>query len=99
MDKTHWFPVWSGTKENPVKVVCNCDGFDILSKVGFVKDLLELESAKSDKFDVLDELTSKDEIEVYVKEKTGFDIDKRGSLETVKEKAKAVLNESGRADT
>jgi hypothetical protein len=62
MDKAHWFPVWSGTKENPVKVVCNCDGFEILSKVGFVKNLSELANVK-------------------------------------KEKAKAVLNESGRAYT
>lgn len=96
MDKTHWFPVWSGTKENPVKVVCNCDGFEILSKVGFVKDLSEIQDIKVDK---IDNLANKDEIEAYVKEKTGVDIDKRGSLETVKEKAKAVLNESGRADT
>ena len=42
--------------------------------------------------DELSIFTTKDEVEVYVLEKTGVDIDKRGSLDTVKAKARAVLN-------
>ena len=42
--------------------------------------------------DELSVFTTKDEIEAYVLEKTGVDIDKRGSLDTVKDKARAVLN-------
>lgn len=40
----------------------------------------------------LDAMTSKDEIEAYVLDATGVDIDKRGSLDTVKAKARAVLD-------
>lgn len=42
--------------------------------------------------DELSAFTTKDEVEAYVLEKTGVDIDKRGSLDTVKDKARAVLN-------
>ena len=42
--------------------------------------------------DELSGFTTKDEVEAYVLEKTGVDIDKRGSLDTVKDKARAVLN-------
>lgn len=97
MDKTFWFPVWHGTKAEPVKVVCNCVGWDLLQSAGFVKDMADLpddKPVKSESF--VDTATSKDDIESYVKLKTGVDIDKRGSLETVKAKAKAALNESGR---
>lgn len=45
--------------------------------------------------DELSVFATKDEIEAYVLEKTGVDIDKRGSLDTVKEKARAVLNGNG----
>jgi len=96
MDKTHWFPVWTGTKAAPIKVVCNCDGWDILGKSGFIKDPSEL--PESVNLLSVSEMTSKNDIEEYVKKKTGIDLDKRGSLETVREKAKAALNESGRAD-
>lgn len=43
-------------------------------------------------------LTDKDAVESYIKECFGVDLDKRGSLETVKDKALAVINESGRSD-
>ena len=42
MDKTFWFPVFSGIKSDFVKVVCNCDGFDKLKGLGFVKSADEL---------------------------------------------------------
>lgn len=45
------------------------------------------------------EFLDKDAIESYIKENFGVDIDKRGSLETVKDKALAVINESGRSDS
>ena len=51
---------------------------------------------RADKAPVADDelsiFTTKDEVEAYVLEKTGVDIDKRGSLDTVKDKARAVLN-------
>lgn len=37
-------------------------------------------------------MQSKDEVEALIKEKFQIDIDKRGSLETVKEKALAIIN-------
>lgn len=43
-------------------------------------------------------LLSKDEIEEYVKAYFGVDLDKRGSLETVAEKAIGIINDSRRAD-
>lgn len=43
------------------------------------------------------EFLDKDAIESYIKENFGVDVDKRGSLETVKDKALAVINESGRS--
>jgi hypothetical protein len=42
--------------------------------------------------DELSMFTTKDEVEAYILKKTGVDIDKRGSLDTVKDKARAVLN-------
>lgn len=49
MDKNHYFPVFYGTKKDPVKVVCNCDGFGILSAVGFVKTAEELPDSAEEK--------------------------------------------------
>jgi len=43
-------------------------------------------------------LDDKDAVESYIKEHFGAELDKRGSLETVKDKALAVINESGRTD-
>jgi hypothetical protein len=43
-------------------------------------------------------LLSKDDIEEYVKKYFGVDLDKRGNLETVAEKAIGIINESGRTD-
>lgn len=42
MDKTLYFPVFHGIKSEPVKVVCNCDGWAILKQYGFVKSEREL---------------------------------------------------------
>jgi hypothetical protein len=42
MDKNYWFPVFIGTKSDPIKVNCNCDGWSILEKVGFVKSERDL---------------------------------------------------------
>lgn len=50
-------------------------------------------------WELIKDLPNKDEVEQFVKDMTGVDIDKRGSLDTVKEKALAVLNESKRANT
>lgn len=44
MDKTLYFPVFHGIKSEPVKVVCNFDGWAILEKAGFVKSERELPS-------------------------------------------------------
>lgn len=43
-------------------------------------------------------LETKDDVESYVKLHFQVDIDKRGSLDTVKEKAMGVVNESRSAD-
>ena len=40
------------------------------------------------------ESDSKDEIEALIKTLFGIDLDKRGSLETIKEKALAIIRES-----
>lgn len=98
---SNYFGVWLGSQEKYIKIVCNDEGFELVKGLGFTKDFHSLPAKEADikKPEGLDALKSKDEIEAYVKEKTGVDIDKRGSFETVKEKAKAVLNESGRADT
>lgn len=47
---------------------------------------------------VIDGMQDKDSIVKFVEENYGESVDKRGSLETVKEKAKAVINESKRVD-
>jgi hypothetical protein len=104
MDKNHYFPVWHGTKSEPVKVVCNGEGWAILEKSGFILDQLSLplkreEKAKDETLNLLKSLDSKDDVEALVKEKAGIDIDKRGSLETVKEKAMVALNESKRTNS
>lgn len=66
----------------------------------FVKDGWRLaDSPPSDHEAKIASLNDKDEVESYIKEHFGVDIDKRGSLETVKEKALAVINESGRSDS
>jgi hypothetical protein len=43
-------------------------------------------------------MDTKDDVESFIKEHYGVDIDKRGSLDTVKDKAIGVINDSGRAD-
>lgn len=48
--------------------------------------------------DTIDSMEDKDSIVKFVEENYGESVDKRGSLETVKEKAKAVINESKRVD-
>lgn len=45
--------------------------------------------------DALSEMETKEEIEAYVLSETGIDIDKRGSLKTVREKARALINGNG----
>lgn len=47
----------------------------------------------------IESMKDKDEVESYIKDNFGVELDKRGTLETVKEKALAVINESGRADS
>lgn len=49
MDKTLYFPVFHGIKSEPVKVVCNCDGWAILERYGFVKSERELPESKPEK--------------------------------------------------
>lgn len=51
MDKTLYFPVFQGIKSEPVKVVCNCDGWAILEQHGFVKSKCELPEAKPEKIE------------------------------------------------
>jgi hypothetical protein len=45
--------------------------------------------------DKISGMMSKDEVEAYILSETGIDIDKRGSLKTVKEKARALINGNG----
>lgn len=46
----------------------------------------------------IDSMDDKDAIETFILENYGTNIDKRGGIETVKDKAKAVINESKRVD-
>jgi hypothetical protein len=46
----------------------------------------------------IDSMDDKDAIVKFVEQNYGESVDKRGSVETVKEKAKAVINESERVD-
>lgn len=95
-----------GTPDDYVQVVCHQERYhDRMIAMGWRKTPEELKPAKKE--DVkkpeghelhIIGLADKDAVESYVKEHFGVDIDKRGSLETVKDKALAVINESGRSD-
>lgn len=57
-----------------------------------------VEAARKKHMDHVLAAEDKDTVVEYIKETFDEDIDKRGSLDTVKEKAKAVINESERVD-
>lgn len=91
--------MFHGSPDNYVQIVCLQDRYhERLFNMGWRKTPEELEVKAPDPEEHIIGLADKDAVESYVKENFGVDIDKRGSLETVKDKALAVINESGRAD-
>lgn len=102
--------VFKGIKSSFIKATIYSRDLQAFKDLGFVESVellteeAEVENVaghqkSGENWDLIKNLLSKDEVELLVKEKTGVDIDKRGSLETVKEKALAVLNESKRTDS
>ena len=69
-------------------VIQDCYKYD-LESLGWVDNSEKLTKVESDPLDGMD----KDQIEAYVKDLTGIDIDKRGGLKAVKRKAQEALDE------
>lgn len=92
--------VFRGTKKDYIKVVAHVDKVvPILLKEGWVKEPSELPDCEQNDIELLViEAETKEEIEALLKSRFGVELDKRGSLDTVKEKALAVINESKRVD-
>lgn len=94
--------LFHGSPDDYVQVVCLQDRYhERLLAMGWRKTPEELKADEQEpeghELHIIG-LGDKDAVESYVKEHFGVDIDKRGSLETVKDKALAVINESGRTD-
>lgn len=94
--------MFHGSPDDYVQIVCHQERYqDRLRAIGFrdTPEELEVKQKQPEGHELhIIGLADKDAVESYVKENFGVDIDKRGSLETVKDKALAVINESGRAD-
>ena len=82
-----------------VKIVRNGVEAEILDR--YLSEFLKDGWAKADESTADDSIESKiaaseskDEIELLIKSKFSVDLDKRGSIETVKEKALAIIRDS-----
>lgn len=94
--------VFRGTKSNFIKVIGHVDtAVPVLLSEGWVKTVAELpdEEPKHDDLELkIIESESKEDIEQTIKALFNIDLDKRLSLDNLKEKALAVINESKRVD-
>lgn len=94
--------MFHGSPDDYVQIVCHQGRYqERLRAMGFRDSPEELAAKASEpeshELHIIG-LADKDAVESYIKQNFGVDIDKRGSLETVKDKALAVVNESGRSD-
>lgn len=93
-----------GTRDDYVQVVSHKDQDSKLKALGFVcsvqdlhdaepaiVEVVESEGTEIDLRAAINDCRDKDEIESLLMSTIGVDLDKRGSLETVKEKAMAAL--------
>lgn len=98
--------MFHGAKDDYIQVVVHHEQYEEkMRAMGWVESVDDLgedsavDPLKIDHHSTVSGFLDKDAVESYIKEHFGVDIDKRGSLETVKEKALAVINESGRSDS
>lgn len=94
--------MFHGSPDDYIQIVCHQERYqERLRAMGFRDSPEELAvkapEPESHELHIIG-LADKDAVESYIKQNFGADIDKRGSLETVKDKALAVVNESGRSD-
>lgn len=91
-----------GTKEDYVQVVVLQPRYhEKMEAMGWVKDpelLPENKAPNQDHELAVMAMDTKDDVESFIKEHYGVDIDKRGGLDTVKDKAIGVINDSGRGN-
>lgn len=91
-----------GCQDDYIQVVAKRDDMEKLEALGFVHVLADLPETsveapvfptmeQSEDRSVIMAMSDKDDIEKYVLRVTGVDLDKRGSIETIKEKALKVL--------
>jgi len=92
--------MFHGSPEDYIQITCHQERYqDRLRAMGFRDTPEQLGSSETENHELnIIGLDSKDAVESYVKKHFSVEIDKRGSLETVKDKALAVINESGRPD-